>query len=773
MGRGTASPPDCFGALSIEKIETPSFVFPLRKLPPRTLKALVLACGGGPLPQTQLGAPLPQSQPYAQAPYAPYAHSHGLSGLSWGAVGKGGWWGGGVGWEGDGRRFPNSVLNDPNSLFALLGPTRLAGASSDLEGLLLTPQEYVLTTFVYYLVAEPPPPSKASGTGSSSSTNPSSSGTTNPGSQGQGSMVGTWGGSSRSSRQLGALSSTYDRLLLAHMQTHLPHRQYEARAQESRASLFFTRLLHEFLFAQLPFGAGSFGTCTSDVRLQPAALHASRLVVLHLLANPCLRQGCEETADRMMMDARNQFGPQRMQYMWVARITREMSLLGPAAIQMIAELLTKLQSQKEVGLEAVTSLTRLWLVFLQPWKAPRLYEWYLSLRPTTPRLEPAQPSAAKTSRPVDVALLGMEPETTGEPPVPLVPKEALEDVDVQSTVSAGTRLAAAAGLTSAGLSLAASAAATSHLVPGAGDPSSWQNYVRGFQGAYLLLEAILSTPLHAELCLELVRHGAGWDRNDSIFANVGLTAARPSPTGNWGNTPPPTAAHLLRQRHAIQALKALGQALLCFDGQLLQILQGLPPDCGQWLAERGFLLDAPMLPLFEGSSIRPQLMRAVSITWAALLSAASVVELQPLLAAVSRQLQHSSLWVAGNFPALEDTNKHRPFAQTVLQELGQGRGSAATSSPSAPPAQNPPQLTQSLPAVEFTGSEWQRPVRGGEFEPLLCLAYWLANAIDRGLGRSPLLTGCGPVPQTEWPRMFANWKLTLFVNLLLFLAVWL
>ena len=67
-------------------------------------------------------------------------------------------------------------------------------------------------------------------------------------------------------------------------------------------------------------------------------------------------------------------------------------------------------------------------------------------------------------------------------------------------------------------------------------------------------------------------------------------------------------------------------------------------------------------------------MRAVSITWAALLSAASVVELQPLLAAVSRQLQHSSLWVAGNFPALEDTNKHRPFAQTVLQELGQGRG---------------------------------------------------------------------------------------------------
>ena len=35
---------------------------------------------------------------------------------------------------------------------------------------------------------------------------------------------------------------------------------------------------------------------------------------------------------------------------------------------------------------------------------------------------------------------------------------------------------------------------------------------------------------------------------------------------------------------------------------------------------------------------------AVSVTWAALLAAASVVELQPILAAVSRQLQHSPHW---------------------------------------------------------------------------------------------------------------------------------
>ena len=73
--------------------------------------------------------------------------------------------------------------------------------------------------------------------------------------------------------------------------------------------------------------------------------------------------------------------------------------------------------------------------------------------------------------------------------------------------------------------------------------------------------------------------------------------------------------------------------------------------------------------------------------------------------------------------------------------------------------------------LEFQGSEWQRPVRGGELEQLLCIAYYLANAIDRMLGRCPLMTPCGPVPQTEWPRVFGNWKFTLFLTLALLMAV--
>ena len=73
-----------------------------------------------------------------------------------------------------------------------------------------------------------------------------------------------------------------------------------------------------------------------------------------------------------------------------------------------------------------------------------------------------------------------------------------------------------------------------------------------YAGAYFLLESILSTPLHAELCLELARSCAGWDRGPGLLANVGLAAAS-SARSSWGNAPAPTAQQLLRQRNAIQA----------------------------------------------------------------------------------------------------------------------------------------------------------------------------------------------------------------------------
>merc|ERR1712216_165048 len=115
-------------------------------------------------------------------------------------------------------------------------------------------------------------------------------------------------------------------------------------------------------------------------------------------------------------------------------------------------------------------------------------------------------------------------------------------------------------------------------------------------------------------------------------------------------------------------------------------------------------------------------------------------------------------------PALEDTDRHRPFADEVLREMGltpgvkrSASGRLAAPAPSEPASPYAPDRAASfiIPGVtgselsqaQFVGSEWQRPVREGELENLLQAAYWLADLIDRVLGREPRTTSCGQVPQ--------------------------
>lgn len=119
-------------------------------------------------------------------------------------------------------------------------------------GYVVALQEFVLTTLVYYLVGEAPLPTKSSasgpagtaGTGSSSGSGGGATATSFSTSTSSSSSSSVGGSTSRTGRQQGAISVTYERLLLAHLHAYLPHRQYEvARAQESRASLFLTRSL--------------------------------------------------------------------------------------------------------------------------------------------------------------------------------------------------------------------------------------------------------------------------------------------------------------------------------------------------------------------------------------------------------------------------------------------------------------------------------------------------------------------------------------------------
>mmetsp|Transcript_30705 Transcript_30705/g.60286 ORF Transcript_30705/g.60286 Transcript_30705/m.60286 type:complete len:817 (+) Transcript_30705:183-2633(+) len=720
--------------------KSPAFVFPLKRLPPRAIRAAILSA----------------------------AAEEGCSGLIQTMM------------QGD-RNTRDNILqqrqrgSDYNSAwFGLLGAKRLARTpAGDVEGVTLSAAEYLLTCFVHYLVCEQPVHPVAQGAGSSGLGSGSvGSGLlqagpgVNAGGSGMGgsslawtatgSMMGTVAGAlgNRAARPLGTLSPTFERLLLAHLRALLRHTEYElAYAHEPHEARFLLHLLHEFLVAPQPDSTvlpsdmqHETATRARDARSRPAALHAMRLVAIHVLANPALRRGCEEAYSGGFT-----VGSGRS-----ARLTREVGLLAPPLFGLVVELLEGIASQRQAGLETLTSLMRLWLVLLQPWKARRLHEWYSSVRPDEPRLEPPAHTLAsgiitRLHRNADVALLGLEPEAppgSVEAPVPQVPDDLIATA-VDLPTSVGSLPVFGTGLQM-----------SCPLVPGDGDAESWRSYVARFHQGYCLLESFLTAPLHVELCLQLCRHAAGVsmvDTSRTAAASVGEAVLDSAAASVWGAFGGQLSLHqLLRQRHVMVSLKVLGQALLCFtEPELMRVMASPPP--------RDNRLRCPLaLPVFtDDGSLRSQLVLMVSLAWAALLAARHHYELQPLLAAISRQLEHCPQWTTYKLPHPDSVEQHKPFAKRILEEFGRQFPETAAKSTSPAVAIPPLEYGMSSPhSAAFVGSEWQRPVRGGELELLLQIAYWLARMIDQLLGRELRSISCGQVPQTEWPRMFANWKLT-------------
>jgi len=720
--------------------KSPAFVFPLKRLPPRAMRAAILSA----------------------------AAEEGCSGLIQSMM------------QGNVNNRDNILQqrqrgSDYNSAwFGLLGAKRLARTpAGDVEGLTLSAAEYMLTCFVHYLVCEQPVHPTAQGSGSTgfgiggassglsqvtpgSNAFASSTGGNLPAWTAPGSMMSSMAGAlgNRAARPLGTLSPTFERLLLSHLQAFLRHSEYEvAYAHELHEARFLLHLLHEFLVAPQADSAvfpsdkqHETATRTGDPRSRPAALHSMRLVAIHVLANPALRRGCEEAYSGGFTAGGGRS----------ARLTREVGLLVPPLFDLVVELLDGIASERRAGLETMTSLMRLWLVLLQPWKARRLHKWYLTVRPDEPRLEPPERTLAsgiitRLHRNADVALLGLEPEAppgSVEAPVPQVPDDLMATA-VDLPASVGSLPVFGTGLQM-----------SCPLVPGDGDAESWRSYVARFQHGYCLLESFLTAPLHAELCLQLCRHTAGVSIVDTLrtaAASVGEAVLEGAAASVWGAFGGQLSLHqLLRQRHVMVSLKVLGQALLCFtEPELMRVLAAPPP-----LDNR---LRCPLvMPVFaDDGFLRSQLVLMVSLVWAALLAARHQHELQPLLAAISRQLEHCPQWATYKLPHPDSVEQHKPFAKRILEEFGRQFPETLAISKSPRVVVSPLGYAMSSPhSAAFVGSEWQRPVRGGEVELLLQLAYWLACMIDQLLGRELRNISCGQVPQTEWPRMFANWKLT-------------
>jgi len=731
-------------AVHLNTYGSPAYVFPLWRLPPRVVRAICFLKSEA----QQLGAGL---------------HPGTSQRVNVGGI-----------------KFARELCSQ---WFALLGPERLNSLpGGDVEGLVLTPQEFTLTCLVHYIgstdqqlagLMPTRQPSSLGGwtqpglvVGGAGRSLIGGSGSTGfGGSSGSLNIGGTSWQRGMTQGKQGGISVAYERLLLAHLQAHLKHQKYElAYAHEPRASRFFLNLLHEFLLsphppekAALASGTSSWrGIILTDVRAQPAVLHAIRVVVLHVLANPALRKSCEESALGLRLSGIPNAIARMASSSRATRLTREIALLGPAAVELIQDLLHDLKNHKQEGLDYFTSLLKLWLIMLQPWKASRLYSWYTSVRDPSPKMDPngsSSGAAARTTRSsnmqTDLAIVRMEPEApfgSAEYPPPRVPRGVGVSLGPAAGVVERVERRLEGQLPSEPIS----------LVPGDGDGQSWRSYVVQFYAAYGLFESFLEVPVLVALCKQLCGVSRSSNSTDPAASTQGLAACTSGAKGG----PHIGKYELLGQRHVIAALKSLAQALLCFTDPLLcRVLATVSSSQDQG--------STPTRSLFNpGGELRPEVVSAVSAAWAALLECSANSELQPLLVAISRQLEQTREW-AGKLPTVEDARAHASFKESFAHALDDVKDDLRQ----VVRSYSNLVMGSSLTDARFVGSEWERPARGGEVEVLLQVCYWLAVSIDWALGRHPKAVACGMVPQTEWPRAFANWKLLIVMVVVLILVV--
>lgn len=572
----------------------------------------------------------------------------------------------------------------------------------------------------------------------------------------------------RGGPRVDVISPVFERLFLAQLQFHLRHVDYEmATAQESHLSRFFLHLLNEFWVAPNPpvedIPAG-LNNVSLDARSRVPLLHAIRLLIMHVLANPALRRSCEDA----------QGAPGRP-----ARLTREVSVLGPSVAEMITSLLRTPRPQQG-SLEWVTSLMKLWLVFLQPWKAPRLHAHYCVLRRVNlqPGESPVTESAPRTGasdqqRSPDLALYGLEADPLPSPGhqvlLPTILTATLQEYTQQVDMAGSTLGGVASGVAS----MITGTQAEVPLMPSDGDAESWQGYVAHFQVMYLMLDEFLSTTAMVNLCSRL----RSKDGTQSVSSSATQASAG---AGGQGVVASLLTQNLLRTPAIAAALRAIGQAVLCLtDPSLVRVLKAIGERHGA-SGVRGQVLVGP------DGAIAPEVVSAVSLAWATLLECRNAsVEFQPMLVAISRQLNASPEWALLKLPRVQDVSDNRALSQLASGLWASVKHKLPDQNPGGGPL---PALAESSDVIRdvdgaltdlgrqmltsqgrlcpasqarFVGSEWQKPKQSGEWEWLLYLTFVLATWIDRVLQRGSLAVGGDVfIPKTEWPRMFANWKLT-------------
>eukprot|EP00397_Hematodinium_sp_SG-2012_P029182 GEMP01030804.1.p1 GENE.GEMP01030804.1~~GEMP01030804.1.p1 ORF type:complete len:713 (-),score=106.12 GEMP01030804.1:66-1976(-) len=487
----------------------------------------------------------------------------------------------------------------------------------------------------------------------------------------------------------------YEIMLLDYLRAFLPHHTYELSLNTSQTPAVFSGILTDLWFRNDKIRD----------RLPLSALSALQIVITHFFANPALQPNMSRSGITRTSKS----------------LSRELESVLPHLVALLSKALAQPTELAAGKMEVFISVVQLWLIVIQPWKTPGLYEKLLAARSVPkPGSEKLQAKFVNT-RSNDMSLLGLG--------------FAVMNADLH--------------------------------VRGGSFHESWQPYIHQFWNLYSLLRQVLRHSSLKDLIAQFTQKS---DRIRSFvplpfhsmatLCQLMLCFTDPQLLIVLADTQPRKETDAWGRSGDLFHKKALDLEIVEGGRRLWQALKAAAahPRCpvdlkdgvavvGRQLKEAAHWQNAHLAPAdmpqqsFLASCVT-RVMTSVADARASVGSAASVGAVgTPRSSSASRN-------VSGNFPA--------PSGVKIRMNDGrltdEGRALICAG-----------ERRCLASSTYFYGSEWEKPIRGSELTPLLKLA----QAVSYGLDALRGVVGREGFPDTEWPRLFASWYLLSFTVFIL------
>lgn len=478
-------------------------------------------------------------------------------------------------------------------------------------------------------------------------------------------------------------SYPYEVLLLDYLRVFMPHSNQVLSLYASSTPTVFAGILADFWFRNEKI----------KDHIEPS-LSSLQIVILHMLANPGLHQ-------QSKMKSVNP----------VHNLSRELQNILPHVVEMLTKALSQPLQPGPGKLDNFMSVIQLWLIVMQPWKAPMIYEGLVQSRAAPKKLVPGE-------KPAPVRKPANEP--------------SFNSLGFPAISSDGRVL------------------------------DAWKPYIHYYWSLYSLLRQVLHHGSISILIDQMANMGP---------ANTGQPIA-PAATMPVSFRSIETLCQLMlcfTDPHLIPILATTQPRMLTRTGDIFSGTSALDPEIvagGRriWRALKigtqsrcpPEITDAMKVvgrqlqqsTYWHGAQLEPTEFTTRSLSFVSNCVSKVLTSVDTLRTSPSSALKPSA-------PLLRTESLTETSPSTERQEIRRKDG-RLTDIGRTMVCQG--ESTCRISDTYYHGSEWAKPLVSSEFSPLFKFAQAVAWGADAVLKRERY-----DYPDTEWPRVFATWYVSAFL----------